>query len=125
MPDIIKFSEHADHRARINGAIRALVVEADISARHRSLQRSACIADASDRFSELPEHLRLPRISEVQAVCDGNGPRAGTNNIPGALGYSDLCPAVGVQVDVSRIAIGLHREGFRASLDPDDRRIGK
>src|SRR5262245_23166385 len=69
MRNILQFAQHSYHRARINRAVGTLVVEAYISSSDGSLQGPACITDATDRLFELPEHLRLPRISKVQTIC--------------------------------------------------------
>ncbi len=55
---------------RIHRAGRALVVEADVAAGHRRVERAAGVGDAAAGLAELEEDLGLLRVAEVEAVGD-------------------------------------------------------
>src|SRR5205823_10481581 len=60
-----------DWRGIDAGSARGLVVEADIAAHDRDLQRAAGLGQAGDRLLHLPVHLWPVGIGEVQAVGHG------------------------------------------------------
>src|SRR5207244_10385281 len=57
--DALEQADHADGRRRIDGAGGAFVVEADVAARHRGVERPAGLGDAPARLAELEEDVRL------------------------------------------------------------------
>src|SRR6267143_3192137 len=123
IPQILQFSQHANDRGGEDRACRAFVIEADIAARYRGPERPACVANSSHRFLELPEHLRLLGIPEVQAIRYCKWLSSNAHNVSRALSYSDLCTQIGIQINIPRITIGLQRKPCPGPFDPHDRSI--
>src|SRR5262249_31927915 len=67
-PRVGKLSDHADHRGRIDGAVRALVAEGGVAADDRDAELLAGIGETGDGALELPGGRRLLRVAEVEAV---------------------------------------------------------
>ena len=61
-------THHADHRRGEDRTGRCLVVERDVAAHDRHLQRQAGGADPLHRLHELPSHVGFLGVAEVQAV---------------------------------------------------------
>ncbi len=80
-------AEGPDDRRRVDVAAEALVVEADVAADDGEPQRQAGLGHAVDGFGQLPHHLGMLGIAEVEAVHDGHrrGSRAG--QVEGRLGH--------------------------------------
>ena len=71
---------------RIAFAVR-LVVEADVAAGDRDVERAARRANTLDRARELPHDLRPLGIAEVQAVGRADRQAAGARDVPRRLGH--------------------------------------
>jgi hypothetical protein len=95
--DALQDADHADGRRRIDRPGGALVVERHVPAGHRRLEGAAGVADAAARLPELEEHLGLLGVSEVEAVGDAEGPRAGARDVARRLGDRRLAAFVGIE----------------------------
>ncbi len=104
-------AEHSDDRRRMHAAGRALVIERDISACDRCVQRDTGLANSRNGFPELEEYLRAGRISEVETV--GDSERACTGACDVARGFDDGNSTANSRIerDVTTVAIGLERDG--------------
>ena len=69
------------------GLAERIVVETDVAAGDRNVERAAGFGDAVDRFAELPHDFGLFGIAEVQAIGGGHGARAGAGDV--ARGFGD------------------------------------
>ena len=69
--------DHAEDRRRIDRLAVGLVVEADVAAGDRHVERAARVGDALDGLDELPHDLGPLGVAEVQAVggADRHGRR--------------------------------------------------
>ena len=104
--DIFQKTDHADRRRRIDGALRALVVKANIPARHRDLKCFAGFDDAGHRAMELPEDLWLHGIAKIKAVRHTDRPSTGTDNVARRFRDGDLPAFERIKVNIKTIAIG-------------------
>ena len=116
-PGVLYYAHHAEHRGRQDRPAVRLVVEADVAAGDRDLQRPARIADPRHRAGELPHDLRPLRISEVQAVGGADRPSAGAGDVAGRLRHGQHRPAVRVEKAVPPVAVDRERQGARRALD--------
>src|SRR4026208_1731788 len=87
---IIDQSDHRDCWSWIDYAERTLVVQRDISACNRGSERAAGFGHAFNGFTQLPEVFRLVRVAEIQAIRDGQRPRAGTGEIARCFSNSNF-----------------------------------
>ena len=67
-PSVGQLSDHPDHRRGEDRAGRSLVVEGDVAAHHGHAKGLARLGQAFHGLDELPGHVRLLRIAEVEAV---------------------------------------------------------
>ena len=74
--EVVDEAEHADDRRRVDVVARGLVVEADVAADDRDAERPARLGHAVDRLGELPHHLGMLGVAEVEAVDERERPRA-------------------------------------------------
>ena len=102
--------DHPNDRCRINGAGRALIVEGDVTARHRCAERAAGIGDAATRFAELIEDRGALGAAEVQAVGNAERPRARARDVPRGLRDRRLATLVRIEPHVAAVAVGLDRD---------------
>src|SRR5690349_15874716 len=97
---VIEDAKDPDYRSRINRFAKSFVIETDVAAGDRSLERVAGFREALDSFAELPHHFRLLRATEIEAICGCDGTRAAGSDI--ASGFGD----------------GVHRAEARTELAP-------
>ena len=74
--ELVDQPEHADDRRRVDVGAARLVVEGDVAADHRDAERFARLAHAFDDLGELPHHLGVLGIAEVEAVHERERTRA-------------------------------------------------
>src|SRR5258708_489276 len=66
--DVFRPLDQPGHRhgwSRVNRAVRALVVQANIPARYRRIKGAASLGQAPYRLAKLPKNFRLQRVPEV------------------------------------------------------------
>ena len=74
----------------------ALVVEADVAADDRDAEGAARLGHAVDGLGQLPHHLGVLGVAEVEAVDDGQRPGADAGQVEHRLGHDPApCPARG------------------------------
>ena len=122
--DILEQPDHADGRRRRDRAPLGLVVEAHVAADHRHAQRDTRVADAAHRLGELPHHLGLLGIAEVEAVGDAERLGAGADDVARAFDHGDHCPDVRVQGAVAAVAVDAQRDPLMGALDAQDGGVG-
>ena len=99
-------SYHRHRGRRINGSQgTALVVEGNIASGDRSIEGAATLCQTPDRFLELPEDLRIVRVTEIEIVGRAHGDRSGTGQITASLGDGGFSALVGVEIHVAPVAI--------------------
>ena len=105
------------------GAAR-LVVERDVPADDRDAERLARLAHALDDLGELPHHLGVLRVPEVEAVHERERARPCRRDV--ARRFEDDEPAAGARVELAeaRLAVGRERERLRRALDAQHRGVG-
>ena len=74
-----------DHGRRGDRPPVRLVVERDVAGDDRDAERLAGLGHALDRLGELPGHLGLLRVAEVEAVRDRERDGAGARDVPRRL----------------------------------------
>ena len=114
---------HSDHRCRVDGSLRVLIVEAHIAADHGRVQGAAGRRESFDALLELPVILGLHGVAEVEAVGDCERPAAGANDVAGRLGHGEHGALVRVQVTIAAVAVDAEGERLAGSRDGDDGRI--
>ena len=121
---VVDLADHPDHGRRVDGgAARGLVVQAHVTAHYREVQRPACLSQAADSLLELPVDLGPVRVGHVQAVGDGEGLRAGGDDVARRLRDRELRADVGVEMAVASVARGRHRDPDLRALHAQHRRV--
>ena len=80
-----QLADHADHGRREDRPGRRLVVERDVAADDRDTERLARLGQSLDRLGQLPGHVRLLGVAEVQAVGQAERLGADAGEVGGAL----------------------------------------
>ena len=83
--------EHARDRRGVDVVVARRVVEADVAADHRDAERLARLAHPLDDLGELPHHLGMLGVAEVEAVHERDRPRADARDV--ARGFEHDQPA--------------------------------
>src|SRR5438067_1409226 len=113
--DAIRALEKTDdtnHRRRVDGMAIGLVVEADVAARNRHVERSTRLANPFDRLCELPHDRRAFRVAEVQAIGRAERPGAGARDVPGRFSHGEHRAPMRIEVAVP--AVPIDRQSQRA-----------
>ena len=98
--------DDADDRRRIDRLAVGLVVEADVAAGDRDVQRAARVGHAFDRLDELPHDLGPLGVAEVQAVGRADRDAAGAGDVARRLGDRQHRAAPRIEVAVAAVAVG-------------------
>ena len=101
-----------------------LVVEADIAAHDREVERAAGGGHAADGGGELAHDLGLFGIAEIQVVGDGQRPGAGGGEVAPGFGHRLRAARLGVGGAVARRAVGGQRQRAACALDAHDGGVG-
>ena len=117
--------DHADHRRGVDVAATGLVVEADVATDDGDVERPGRFGHAVDRLRELPHHLGVLRVAEVEAVDQGDRPGPGARHIEGRLGHDESRAPSRVEGAPPGIAVGAQGDGACARrqarrLEPED-----
>ena len=120
---LIHNADHGDGRRRRNGLPIGFIIEADVAADYRNLQGFAGGPHPVNGLDELPHHLRLLRVAEIEAVGQGHRPGSADGQVARALGNRNRRAAIGVERAVAAIAIDADAQPLVRLLQPDDGRI--
>ena len=100
------------HGRRIDRPAIGFVVEADIAAGNRDVERLARGGDPFDGFAELPHDFRPFWITEVQAVGRTDWRSPGARHVPRSFNHSKDGSSIRIEIAVAAVAID--RQGKRA-----------
>ena len=123
---LFDFAHHPDHRSWMDRPGRRLIVETDISARHRQIKRPARLGHSLHSLTQLPENLRIVRISIVQIIGQPERHRSGAGQIPAGLRHQRFRSLPGILRTPPAIPVQRHGHMHPSStrfFDPQDRRI--
>src|SRR5262249_48959818 len=102
---VFEHANHADDGRRIDRFAVGLVVEADVAAGDRHVQRATRFANTFDRSRELPHDRRPLRITEIQTVCSADRKRTRTRDVSRRFRYGQHRPTLRIEVAVPAVAI--------------------
>ncbi len=97
--------DHADHGRRVDGAGGALVVEGNVAADDRRVERAAGLAEAAYGLGQLPGDVRLLGVAEVEVVGGAERLCADAGEVGGALEHRLDGARVGVGGDAPAVAV--------------------
>ena len=97
-----------------------LVVEADVTSRHWGGKLLTGFAHALDGADKLPVHFRIVGIAKIQAVGDGRGNSAGTDDVSGVFCHGNHGAHFRVGMNVAAIAIYGHGNGALGAFHVDN-----
>ena len=86
---LVDQADDADHRRGVDVAPARLVVEAHVAADDGDAERAARVAHAVDDLGELPHHLGMLRVAEVEAVDQRLGRRTHAREVAGRLDHRE------------------------------------
>ena len=112
-------AEAADRRRRQDARALGLVVEGDVAGDDREIQRPAGVGHALDAAHELAHDVRPLGVAEVEAVGDGERPRAHGGEVAPRLGDRLRTARGRIGGAVAGRAIGGERQALARSVDPD------
>ena len=107
--DRVDEAEHAEHRRGVDVGPAALVVEADVAADDRERQGAAGLGHPVDALGELPHHLGVLGVPEVQAVHDGDRRGTDAGQVGHALGQDERGAGARVERAGARVGVGRER----------------
>ena len=113
----------ADRRRRQDPRAIGLVIQADISAHHREVERAAGFRHALDAADELPHDLRALRIAEVHAVGDRQRPRTDRDQVAPCLRHRLLAAFIRIGEAIARRAVGGDRQRLTRPVHPHHRGV--
>ena len=105
---VVHHPQQADDRCRVDVATRRLVVEAHVAADDRDAEGPTGPTQAVDGLGELPHHLGVLGIAEVEAVDDGQGPGAHAGQVQDRLGDYQGRAGTRVHGTPPMVAVGAH-----------------
>ena len=73
-------------------------------------ERRAGLGHAVDDLGELPHHLGMLGVAEVQAVDEGERPGTGAGDVAGGLEHREARAGAGVEPAEPTLAVGGERE---------------
>ncbi len=127
---LVDDAQRGDDGRRVDVSTPALVVEADVAAHHRQVEGAARVGDAVDRLRELPHHLGVLRVAEVEAVDEGDGAGADGGQVQHGLHDGRRSSAPGIDRAPAVVAVRAEREAAARVLarlrvlQPEHRGVG-
>ena len=94
------------------------VVEADVAADHRDAERLARLAHPLDDLRELPHHLGMLGVAEVETVDERARRRAHARKVARCLDHRELRADTRVERAEACLAVGGEREPACRVLQP-------
>ena len=98
--------DHADDRRGGDVLPVGLVVEADVATDDRGVEGATRLGHTVDSFGQLPHHLRVLGVAEVEAVDDRQRAGADAGDVHHRLGHDHRCALSGIDVTPPMVAIG-------------------
>ena len=108
--DRVDEAQHAEHRRGVDVGSAALVVEADVAPDHRERQGAAGLGQPVDALRELPHHLGVLGVPEVEAVHDGRRCRTDAGQVGDGLGQGEGGARPRVERAGAWVGIGRERD---------------
>ena len=112
-------SERRDHRRRIDVAAAGLVVEADVATDHRQVEGPTGLAHPVDRLRQLPHHLGVLGVAEVEAVDEGEGAGADRRQVHDRLDNGGSGTHTRIDRAPTVVAVGRERQA-PAGVEPGE-----
>src|SRR5690606_10147303 len=100
------------------------VIQADITADHRSAQGPTGFPHSLDGLGQGPVLLGNLRAGEVEAIGDGSRPRPSAGQVAGSLGHGANGALTGIQLAIPAIAVGGGGDSPLATGEAQDRSAG-
>ena len=122
--EVVDDPEDTDDGRRIDVVAEGLVVEADVPADDRDGEGGAGLAHALDHLGELPHHLGVLGVAEVQAVDQGDGPGADAGDVARRLEHGEPPAGAGVETAEPSLAVGGKGQGAVRPLQPQHGGVG-
>ena len=112
--------DDTDHRGRVDvGAIR-LVVEAHVAADDGQLERPAGLGHPVHDLGELPHHLGVLGVAEVEAVHQRQVTGPGAGDVADGLEHGERPAGPGVEEAEPGLPVGGQRQGLAGLPQPQD-----
>ena len=119
--------EHTDDTDDGRGQDRSptrFIVEGNVAAHYRELERSAGLGDALHRLGKLPQDLRPLRRAEIQTIGDAARPSACAGDVSRRLAHGHGRAAPRIEEDLTAVAIRRNGERPARALDAQDGGVG-
>src|SRR5690606_2670449 len=116
-------TEDADHRRRVDVRAVGLVVERDVPTDDGDAERLTRPGDALHHLDELPHHLWLLWIAQVQVVHGGERPGAGDGDVQRRLPHQTRRAATRVEEAESAVAVGGDRQTLPGPCHAEQRTV--
>ena len=121
---VLQQPDDADHGRGENRLPTRFIVEGNVAAHHRQLERATRLRDSLDGLFELPEDLRTLRGAEVQAIRHAEWQGARARHVAGRLAHGHGRAAARIEDHVPPIAVRRHGESAARSLHAQDGGVG-
>ena len=120
---VIDQTNHRHRRGGIDHPGRALIVKRDVASNYRRAERATCLGNSLNCLAQLPEILRLVRVTEVQIVRHRERSRAGTGEISRRFRDRNAPALPRIERAIQRVTIGRCRQDFVRLSNIEDRGI--
>ena len=120
--EVLKDADTANRRGRQNGASAtgclAFIVQADIAAHDRKIERTAGFAHAFQTPHELRHDFRALGVGEIETI--GHRQRARAHGVEIAIGLRNslLAAFIRIGIAIARVAIGRDCQRLVRAMDP-------
>src|SRR5882724_2916832 len=118
---VIDQTNHRYRRGGIDHPGRALIVKRDVASNYRRAEGATCLGNSLNCLAQLPEILRLVRITEVQIVRHRERSRAGTGEISRRFRDRNASALARIERAIQRVTIGRRRQDFVRLSNIEDR----
>ena len=121
--EVFDHSYHPNHWGRIDRDPLGLIVEGDVPARDRDLERAARLRHPQHGLAQLMVDGRLEGAAEVEVVGHRGGDRSHARQVACRLGHRDRGAAPRVEIAVAPVAVGGGGHPAVGAGDPHDARV--
>ena len=111
--EVVDQTDDADHRRGVDVTPARLVVEAHVATDDGDPERAARVGHAVDDLGELPHHLGVLGVAEVEAVDERLRHRADAREVARRFDHDEARAGVRVERAEARLAVGGEREAAR------------